>query len=73
MKGESTTISIAHRLSTIKQCDYIYVLDNGSLVEDGSFAELSAKGRSGRFNQLMEWQVNGIDAPRVSHSSQIGS
>lgn len=38
-----TRISIAHRLSTIEHCDRIIVLDKGSIVEDGTPAELMQK------------------------------
>jgi ABC-type multidrug transport system fused ATPase/permease subunit len=31
---------IAHRLSTVKNADIIYVLDDGVIVESGSFEEL---------------------------------
>ena len=31
-----TTIIIAHRLSTIMKADYVYVLENGSVVQEGS-------------------------------------
>jgi len=34
-----TTIIIAHRISTIKQADYIYVLDNGKIVNSGKFED----------------------------------
>ena len=37
-----TTISIAHRLSTLKLCDCIYVLENGSFSQSGTYSELSA-------------------------------
>jgi subfamily B ATP-binding cassette protein MsbA len=40
LKGERTIVIIAHRLSTVRNCDYIYVLKDGRIVEEGSFDEL---------------------------------
>ena len=53
-KLKCTRIVIAHRLSTIKHCDRIIVLDNGNIVEDGSFDELLNKG--GYFAELVKRQ-----------------
>ena len=35
-----TSFVIAHRLSTVRGADYIYVLDNGTVVEEGSHEHL---------------------------------
>lgn len=35
-----TTIAIAHRLSTLRDSDYLAVIDDGRIVEYGTFAEL---------------------------------
>lgn len=44
MKEEcgTTVISIAHRLSTLQNCDEILVMDQGRIVERGTFRELEA-------------------------------
>lgn len=38
--GKKTTIIIAHRLSTIKHADLIVVMDQGKVMEQGSYQEL---------------------------------
>ena len=49
-----TRIVIAHRLSTIKNCDRIIVLDNGKIIEDGTYDELILK--NGIFTELVKRQ-----------------
>lgn len=45
-----TVITIAHRLSTIRHADRIIVLHDGRIIEQGTFAQLSAAG--GYFSRL---------------------
>jgi ATP-binding cassette, subfamily B, bacterial MsbA len=47
-----TTLVIAHRLSTIRQADYIVVLEDGRVAEQGTWTELES--RSGLFAQLFQ-------------------
>ncbi|RDU21885.1 peptidase domain-containing ABC transporter [Anaerosacchariphilus polymeriproducens] len=49
---------IAHRLATIKNCDEIFVLEQGEIVEKGSHEELLK--RKGRYYQLWEMQQGNI-------------
>jgi len=46
-----TVITIAHRLSTIEQAGYIFVLEDGKLVDSGKPSELLAKD-SGYFSKM---------------------
>jgi len=57
--GNITVIAIAHRLSTIKNLDRIIVMDNGKIIEDGSFEELIKK-ENGKFKELWRVQAEGI-------------
>ena len=40
MEGR-TSIVIAHRLSTIRNCDLLLVLNDGQIVEKGTYNELA--------------------------------
>ena len=51
---DRTTLVIAHRLATIQQADRIIVLDHGQIAEQGTHAELVAKG--GLYARLAELQ-----------------
>lgn len=54
-KLKSTRIVIAHRLSTIRNADRIYCLDDGRIVEQGTYEELMAQGSF--FRELATRQI----------------
>jgi ATP-binding cassette subfamily B multidrug efflux pump len=62
MEGK-TVIAIAHRLSTIARMDRLIVLDAGRIVEEGSHAELLARG--GHYAKLWRHQSGGFLADDV--------
>lgn len=49
-----TTLVIAHRLSTIRNADWIYVMEDGQVVEEGRHDDLVA--RAGTYSKLCEMQ-----------------
>ena len=57
MQGK-TVIAIAHRLSTIARMDRIVVLDDGAIAEQGTHAELLARG--GLYARFWERQSGGF-------------
>ena len=50
LHGQQTIMIIAHRLSSVKEADTIYVMDQGKIVESGSFEDL--KKQEGLFQSL---------------------
>ncbi len=51
-----TILVIAHRLSTIVKADYIYVMDSGTIVEQGSYNHLKDLEK-GVFSKMLEKQT----------------
>lgn len=65
-----TTIIIAHRLSTIKKCDKIYVMDKGSIIEEGSHKELLHK--KGYYFRLWSEQCVSEEEASILNQSRGG-
>ena len=50
-----TVLVISHRISSVKDADYIYVLEEGRLVEEGTHQELRRK--KGLYENLYQMQL----------------
>ena len=55
ISSNHTLIVVAHRLSTIKKAKKIIVIDQGQLIESGTYEDLMAK--NGLFSSLNESQI----------------
>ncbi len=54
MRGR-TCLVVAHRLATVKDCDQIYVLEEGLVIESGKHEELMAK-HEGTYSRMVALQ-----------------
>jgi len=57
LKRDATCILITHRFSTVRMADRIVVLDQGRIVEEGTHAELMARG--GLYARMFDLQAEG--------------
>ncbi|HVX43979.1 MAG TPA: ABC transporter ATP-binding protein [Mycobacteriales bacterium] len=51
-----TTVLVSHRLSSVRHADRIVVIDHGRIIEDGSHAELMARG--GPYSRMFTLQAS---------------
>jgi len=52
LSGKKTIVLIAHRLSTVRNCDIIFLMDQGELIAQGTFEELLCNSKS--FEKMVE-------------------
>lgn len=71
LKGRMTVVMIAHRLATIRKADRIFVMDEGRIVECGSYDELLSRPGS-RFRTMVELQRLNSDSEAFEATDTIG-
>ena len=60
LKGKRTMVIVSHRLSTVVDCDRIYLMEDGRIVEQGTHEELMSK--RGAYFRLARHQTKFGDA-----------
>lgn len=50
--GQKTIIIVAHRLKTVQKCNIIYMMDEGKLIDQGTYQDLI--GRNKKFKEMAE-------------------
>ena len=68
LREDTTLVLIAHRLSTVRNSDMIFVLDDGRIVEQGTYDYLYAMG--GSFTEMVDQQALNND-PKVRGIRQM--
>jgi ABC-type multidrug transport system fused ATPase/permease subunit len=64
-------VSISHRLSTIRDSHRIFVFDRGSLVQQGTYAELAEQ--AGLFRLLLDQQETGAGPSMKAASKEVAA
>ncbi|MFC1680976.1 ABC transporter ATP-binding protein [Pseudomonadota bacterium] len=68
LKGKKTIIVIAHRLSVVADCDTLFFMNKGRIVDRGSYDELYAKNLN--FRRLAELgQMKGTPVSKLAPSA----
>jgi ATP-binding cassette, subfamily C, bacteriocin exporter len=69
-KGKNITmLIIAHRLSTVRDCDIIYVMDKGKVVEEGDHESLLKK--KGYYYKLYISQVGSLEEKEIIFQDEL--
>lgn len=54
LKGDRTIILIAHRLTTVENCDLLYLMKDGKIIDSGTYSELVDTNEEFRKMALVE-------------------
>jgi len=65
-KRHTTCLFVAHRLSTIARAERIVVLEDGGIVESGTYQQLVSRPDS-RFRALMAAQLTAAAGEKVTY------
>jgi ATP-binding cassette subfamily B protein len=69
LKGQRTIILVSHRLSTVVQCDQIFMMEKGLILERGTHDELVAK--RGAYYEMAKHQLQLEDVEKSPAMSPV--
>jgi ABC-type multidrug transport system fused ATPase/permease subunit len=69
LKGRRTIILVSHRLSTVVECDQIFMMQHGQIIERGTHAELIA--RRGAYYEMARHQLQ-IEDDQPAAGATVG-
>ena len=70
LSGEKTIILIAHRLTTLQECDTIFLLNEGKLIDQGNFQYLMESNLTFRQMARKESEKNILESQKFHEKSQ---
>ena len=69
--GKKTIILIAHRFTTIQQCDVIYFIDKGRVVDQGTYQELMERNAQFKAMSSTHPDPAGLDRSAPAHEPEL--
>ena len=66
LSGEKTILLIAHRLTTLQECDTIFLLNEGKLIDQGNFQYLMESNLTFRQMARKESEKNILESQKIS-------
>jgi ABC-type multidrug transport system fused ATPase/permease subunit len=70
LRQDRTVILVTHRLSATRECDKLYVLEEGRVVSCGSYSELEKECPV--FNRLIRQEQSTVESHQKSGSPSVG-
>ena len=66
ISGGKTILLIAHRLTTLQECDTIFLLNEGKLIDQGNFQYLMESNLTFRQMARKESEKNILESQKIS-------